>query len=216
MRILLALFTFIKPIGVGKNRHYSTIYLVIILVLFVYTADDKAIELSFMAALFLFLFKAARWTLSDKAMRVLLYGIVVCSASLVMAHNYILPKAQSLLSEYIIGDAAWTYGNLNMKAQFYMNAFSPGERPFLSYLLGNGPGTCGSRAANMRAYDTLYKGPSSEAQAFKKLLPAIPAVVRGDMFLHCMIGVTRHMQPLGARFLAIRSPPGRRLCWKLV
>ncbi|HHZ64464.1 MAG TPA: hypothetical protein EYN51_03035 [Flavobacteriales bacterium] len=61
-------------------------------------------------------------------------------------------------------------GNNNKKLMYYSRAVNYENRPMIQYLIGTGPGTCGSRAANARAYDVLYKG----RDAFK--LPAfIPA-----------------------------------------
>lgn len=54
-------------------------------------------------------------------------------------------------SDYMYG------GRYDAKSRFYEYAFSLQTRPYYQYLLGTGPGTNGTRAANALAYDVMYK-----------------------------------------------------------
>ena len=167
--ILFFLF-FVSRRELFGNRYIQTL-LLLLLSIFVFTASDKSIEISFVGAFLSFIFLISKFRLRNRAFRWLLYIIIAMILTSPWTYRPVTAKVRSLAIQYVLGDYDWNFGDLNKKASFYINAFS-NNRGIMQYLIGYGPGTCGSRAANLRAYDTLYKGPSSQANALKGILPA--------------------------------------------
>ncbi|HCR17601.1 MAG TPA: hypothetical protein DIU35_08960 [Candidatus Latescibacteria bacterium] len=84
--------------------------------------------------------------------------------------------------------ATWVKGKtgpgqqpVNHKYVFLQRALGAIPRQFDTLLTGTGPGTVGSRAANLRAYDTMYKSPS-QADVISRILPAYTGLVARSYF----------------------------------
>ena len=65
--------------------------------------------------------------------------------------------------------------NFNHKFVFLKRAFLDIPESFNTWLTGTGPGTVGSRAANSRAYDSLYKLQGSRLPSFVPPFTSAPA-----------------------------------------
>jgi hypothetical protein len=150
------------------NKSYSklavtTVALGLIMMIFIYTADAKTYLGAFLIGFLTVLFFNYSWQFRDRATKVvvaIIMGMLILGP---MVAHYAIERFNLVYVDYFIGSK-------NNKIQFMERAMDPTNRNIVYWLIGFGPGTCGSRAANMRAYDILYKDSKSEANIYKKFL----------------------------------------------
>lgn len=137
----------------------------VITLLFIYTADAKTILGSFVIGILTVIFLFYRWRLRDRATKIIVLFILGALILGPMAVQYIMKSFDLVYVHYLEGEK-------NNKIQFMERAIDPSNRSMAHWLIGYGPGTCGSRSANARAYDILYKDKSSDANKIKEIFPA--------------------------------------------
>ncbi len=128
-------------------------------------ADAKTVILSYIIVISVVFLLNSRWRLSrpeTKYRFALLLCLVVLARPVL---HRVQDKYQAVYFQYVTGA-------YNKKRLFLQRAASADNRSPVYWLLGYGPGRCGSRAANMRAYDTLYKSENSETHKLKGIFSA--------------------------------------------
>lgn len=93
--------------------------------------------------------------------------LTILSILIVLATAYLVPKVLKLsepITELFYN--MYVEGEYNHKYIYITRAFSLDNRSGFQYVFGTGPGTCGSRAANARAYNSLYKTEDSFTLSF--------------------------------------------------
>ncbi|MGN6435067.1 MAG: hypothetical protein ACTHMM_00990 [Agriterribacter sp.] len=113
--------------------------------------DAKSLYYSFIiAGGSVFVLKAVLVTKSiGRRMFLISVGITL----LIGMSSFLVKSVTSSIEKY----DEYINGKYNFKWQYYLSTFSTDTRPGYQYVLGTGPGTNGSRAANALAYDVLYK-----------------------------------------------------------
>ncbi|MGF7038052.1 hypothetical protein M2273_001293 [Mucilaginibacter lappiensis] len=94
--------------------------------------------------------------LNKNVFKSVLYSLLIITVTM-LSISIIEKKIEDKQAEY----EDYINGRYNMKVEYYGSTFSPDTRSIFEYLIGTGPGTNGSRAANSLAYDILYKKPGS-------------------------------------------------------
>jgi hypothetical protein len=187
MFILLLLFHIARAVENWKdilNFKYAAVGLIILSIIFL--ADAKGILLCFAVALFLyilvrniglFFFGAINKYIKK---REVVYSVLFVICLLFFSNitnmvyfygKYILRKSISYTK---VIEKRGIFPEESHKAIFYKRVFKELPKKYSS-LLGTGPGTLGSRAANSRAYDTLAKKEGEKVPGFIKPFTSRPA-----------------------------------------
>ncbi len=142
----------------------KTIPLLAFILIFIHTSDSKSQLYAFIGGWLAILIVFWKWRWNDKATKWIVSGLLVTAVLGPPMAVKVLDKYNTVYSDYLEGDKA-------AKIIYMKDALDPSSRSFFHWLAGYGPGSCGSRASNMRAYDTLPKNRDSDAHQVKSFIP---------------------------------------------
>lgn len=135
------------------------------ILVFIHTSDSKTQLYAFGIGWLSILIIYWKWQWNDRATKWIIAGLFVAIIAGPALAMKAIDKYNSIYIDYLKGDKA-------AKLIYMKDAMDPRNRPFFHWLAGYGPGSCGSRVSNMRAYDTLPKNRQSDAHQVKGLVPA--------------------------------------------
>ena len=172
--IFLFISSFLVVVKYLKTRNLLWLLTFPYLLLYGFLADAK----SFLIGIFLaggFLFARWIWFNSGLLKRIALITIsfIFLSWFIPAFTKLVRPVTDLLYEMYVVGE-------YNHKYLYISRALDYSNRNPIQYLIGTGPGTCGSRSANSRAYDSMHKTKDSFALT---ALPPKTSVYANDILV---------------------------------
>ncbi|MEP2303922.1 MAG: hypothetical protein ABJI10_05460 [Ekhidna sp.] len=158
--LVSACMTYFKILNAKVGSIYLALF--ILFMAFSFLADVKSILIGLVGGLTLL--TLIRVYIKSNTLRRVFLIVIVFTFSL--ASMSFLERALKPIVPVLM---TYVDGENNHKYLYMKRTFEGQGRNWLQYLIGTGPGTCGSRAANSRAYDSMYKKEGSMTLSF---LPA--------------------------------------------
>lgn len=125
--------------------------LAMLFILFVaYVSDSKTQLIAFLCSIGILLFVVDFYLKHRRKVLSKVTALILIAVFFTL----IVPQISKVYNQ---GFTKYIHGDFNHKFIYFQRTISPDNRGVLQYILGTGPGTCGSRASNARAYDVLYK-----------------------------------------------------------
>ena len=145
----------------SKGQYDNLVFLISIVMLFlfmVHLSDAKARFYAFaLSSVVVFVIKRI-WRMKKLDIKLLIFATVIFIISIIFED--IIDYFTMLSFKYV----DYISGRSNAKLEYYKRVISPNTRSFIEYVMGTGPGTNGSRAANALASDVLFKSEQSSVK----------------------------------------------------
>lgn len=156
--LIAACATFYK-FSFKKIRGMFYLFFFILFLAMAFLADIKSILIGLLSGLVFLLLIRTYLRVGVLKKITLIIVISLFSVSSFNIVSKVLEPLAPVLMTYVDGEN-------NHKYLYIKRTFEGLGRNWFQYLIGTGPGTCGSRAANARAYDSMYKKEGSMALTF--------------------------------------------------